>query len=252
VAYESLKELAKLYRAAKLEPESRGIRLEYGVMMCIAAAQTLALNAKTMTVIEFGVYKGDGLLALADFCRQIQERTGLEFRLFGFDSGAGLPRPSDYRDHPEIWREGDFVDVDYGWLARQLPSFGQLMIGGFTETVPEFCKNALRKDAPISFVSIDSDLYTSATHALKLFESDSEFFIPSPLVYFDDVDDIITFNGRCGEALAIAEFNERNSMRLIQRKRSDMHGYFACHILDHPVRQGRGGHGTFDIRVGDF
>jgi hypothetical protein len=247
-----LKLLAQHCRAVKNDPETRGIRLEYGVMMCVAAAQCVALGVKTTAVIEFGVYKGDGLLALADFCRHISDRVELSFKLFGFDSGAGLPRPRDYRDHPEIWNEGDFVDVDYDWLEKQLPPFGELMIGDFGRTVPDFRRTQLNAEAPIGFVSIDSDLYSSATAALRIFEEDAAFFLPAPLIYFDDVDDIITFNGRCGEALAIREFNERNPLRFIERKRSALHGYYVCHILDHPVRQGRGGHGSLDIRVSEF
>jgi hypothetical protein len=248
---EALKEFARHLRAVKQSPDGPGLRFEYGVMMCIAAVQALAMQARTMTVIEFGVYKGDGLLALADFCRHITDRTGLQFRLFGLDSGKGLPRPQDYRDHPKIWREGDFVDVDYDWLRRQLPPFGELLLGDIADTVPILC-DRLRVEEPVGFVAIDCDLYSSATAALKLFEQDAAFFVPSTLVYFDDVDDILSFNSRSGEALAIREFNDRNPMRLIERKRLDMHGYFACHVLDHPARQGKGGHASLDIRIRDY
>jgi hypothetical protein len=220
-------------------------------MMCIASAQALAMQAKTMTVIEFGVYKGDGLMALNSFCENIHDRTGLNFRVYGFDSGKGLPRPCDYRDHPEIWHEGDFVDVDYSALRKKLPSFSELVIGDLAETVPVFRRN-LKDSEPVGFVAVDSDLYSSATSALRLFEDRASAFLPSTLLYFDDVDDILTFNSRCGEALAINEFNERNALRFIERKRLDMHGYFACHILDHPVRRGAGGHGSLDIRIGAY
>jgi hypothetical protein len=36
------------------------------------------------------------------------------------------------------------------------------------------------------------------------------------------------------------------------RPRSALHGYYVCHILDHPARQGRGGHGSFGIRNSEF
>jgi hypothetical protein len=248
----ALKQLALKYRAAKATKEGAGLRLEYAIMATIASAEALAMQARTMTILEFGVYKGDGLLALVDICRQITDHCGLKFRLYGFDSGTGLPRPRDHRDHPEIWREGDFIDVDYVALAKQLPPWASLEIGAFTKTVPAFCREKLQLDQPLGFVSIDSDLYSSASVALQLFECDANLLLPTVPVYFDDVDDILTFNSRCGEALAIREFNERNPMRLIERKRLDMHGYFACHVLDHPARKGAGGHASLDIRVRDY
>src|ERR1035438_10194197 len=105
MAYEELKALAQRYRAVKSTPQGNGLRLEYGVMMCIGAAQAMAMTAKTATVVEFGVYQGHGLGALISFSRQITDLTGLNFRIFGFDTGRGMPRLNGYRDHPEIWRE---------------------------------------------------------------------------------------------------------------------------------------------------
>jgi hypothetical protein len=246
---QSFEEMAQRYRAAKLNHP--GLRIEYAIMMCIAAAECEAVGADTMTVIEFGVYRGDGLLALADICRQITDHCGIKFRLYGFDSGTGLPAPTDYRDHPEIWRAGDFRDVDYDGLKSALPDFAELKIGVFTETIPQFF-SSLTVNAPVGFVSIDSDLYSSATAALRLLERPPEYFLPAVLTYFDDVDDILTFNGRSGEALAITEFNTRNRARVIERRRSSLHGYYVCHILDHAVRRGQGLHSSFDIRISHF
>ena len=249
MSLQALRQLAQKYRAAKAAHP--GLRLEYAVMMCIAAAECEAMGAKEMTVIEFGVYRGDGLLALADMCRQITDCCGLRFRLFGFDSGTGLPAPTDYRDHPEIWHAGDFKDVDYDAVRRALPDFAELIVGDFTETVPRFF-SSLSAGSPVGLVAIDSDLYSSATTALRLLEQPAECLLPAVLTYFDDVDDILTFNRRSGEALAINEFNVRNPWRLIERRRSSLHGYYVCHVLDHPVRRGRGGHGSLDIRISEF
>ena len=136
MSLQSLEDMARRYREAK--PIHPGLRIEYAIMMCIAAAECEAMGAETMTVIEFGVYRGDGLLALADICRQIADCCSVKFRLCGFDSGVGLPPPADYRDHPEIWHAGDFKDVDYDGLRRQLPDFGELLVGDFNETVEQF------------------------------------------------------------------------------------------------------------------
>jgi hypothetical protein len=34
--------------------------------------------------------------------------TGVKIDVYGFDTGKGLPPPRTYRDHPELYRQGDF------------------------------------------------------------------------------------------------------------------------------------------------
>ena len=44
----------------------------------------------------------------------------MEYQIFGFDTGLGMPDPIDYRDHPELYKAGDFK-MDQENLKKILP-----------------------------------------------------------------------------------------------------------------------------------
>ena len=48
-------------------------------------------KAITGMVCEFGVASGAVLLNLAELAEPVGAETGIEIRIFGFDTGAGLP-----------------------------------------------------------------------------------------------------------------------------------------------------------------
>ena len=66
----------------------------------------------SVTVIEFGVASGAGLLNMIDLAPMIEKETGINLRIIGFDTGRGLPSVQGYKDHPELWRAGDFATED--------------------------------------------------------------------------------------------------------------------------------------------
>ncbi len=78
----------------------------------------------------------------------------------------------------------------------------KLVLGDFANTVGSFI--VTHRPAPIAFVSVDADYYSSAGAALQLFDADSQAFLPRVLCYFDD---ILGTNSYVGELLAIDEFN---------------------------------------------
>lgn len=51
------------------------------------------INVNRLTVIEFGVANGSGLLNLCEVGRRITDITGVKFDIVGFDTGLGLPPP---------------------------------------------------------------------------------------------------------------------------------------------------------------
>src|SRR6266404_6525062 len=57
---------------------------------------------KCVTVVEFGVASGAGLLNMVSLAPQISEESGIDFRIVGFDTGRGLPPVHGYKDHPEL------------------------------------------------------------------------------------------------------------------------------------------------------
>ena len=94
-----------------------------------------------------------------------------------------------------------------------MPKNTRVIYGEINETVSSFL-NSNEMKTKIAFVSIDVDYYSSTKDCLKLFEIDSNFFLPSTILYLDDVNNI-DHNAYCGELLAINEFNEENKIRKI-------------------------------------
>lgn len=197
-------------------------------------------------VLEFGVAAGAGVLNLCQIARRVTEVTGIEIEVIGFDGAVGLPEPRDYRDHPDLYTVGTFEMIDQDALAQRLPSNARLVLGPLEETVPRFLAGC-DSDAPIGFVSVDVDYYFSAVDALKIFEGQPEWYLPTTTVYFDDVW-WEQHNAWCGERLAIDEFNHAHERRKVapftglRGKRLFKNARwidqtFTAHVLDHPVRQ---------------
>jgi hypothetical protein len=185
----------------------------YGVLH--AAEQALQHRLNRVTVVELGVANGEGLLNLCRLARRAEQCTGVRIAVAGFDLGSGMPAPVDYRDHPELYMQGDFP-MDRETLMRVLPPRCVLKLGPLNQTIPEFLKET---HPPIGFAAIDVDYYSSAKDSLTLFaHPDPERYVPVPVLYFDDVM-FETHNDWCGELLAIREFNAEQKRRKIARDR---------------------------------
>jgi len=180
-----------------------------------------ALGYKRISVIEFGVAGGDGLIALERFAAEAAAASGVHIDTFGFDTGTGLTKPQDYRDLPQLWYEGDYV-MDVAKLRQRLRD-ARLVLGPVAETVPQFLAAG---PAPIGFVVFDLDLYSSTMDAFKIFEAPDQLLLPRITCYFDDIIGYShsDFNG---ERLAIADFNRTHELR----KLSQIYGLrYALHL----------------------
>ncbi|MCB1018968.1 MAG: hypothetical protein H6509_15930 [Bryobacterales bacterium] len=189
-------------------------RPHYLTGLFAAADQGAKHGAKEISAFEFGVAQGAGLLALQAHAERVERETGVRIRVFGFDTGEGLPSfTGDYRDHPDLWRPGQYrMDVER--LQKALTSRTELVLGNIAETIPKFLE---RDDIPpAGFVSIDVDLYSSTSVALELLGSRQRRMLPNVAMYFDD---LTFFNNHryAGEFLAIEEFNERHDEVKIDR-----------------------------------
>lgn len=174
-----------------------------------AAARTRGLGYDRISVIEFGVAGGNGLVALDEIAAAVQLRSGVAIDAFGFDSGVGLPKPQDHRDLPHLWSEGWYpMDVD---RLRARLGHAELRLGPIAETVPAFLDE---RRPPVGFVSFDVDLYSSTVEAFRLFDGPTSVLLPRIVSYFDDV---IGFSHGdfIGERLAIREFNEQRGTRKV-------------------------------------
>lgn len=181
-----------------------------------AAKQALVEGKPEISVIEFGVATGAGLLELEICAARVQQDTGVKINVIGFDSGAGLPALlADHRDHPDWWAPGDYR-MDVAKLKSRLAPGTQLVLGNVSETVDEFVNGGDYR--PIGFISFDLDLYSSTVEAMKILKSEKRNVLNRVFLYFDDVD-ILVNHKFAGELLAIDEFNQENDDIKIDRWR---------------------------------
>lgn len=220
------------------------LRHHHAFGILYAADHAGRLGLRRITLLEFGVAHGTGLLNMAAVAQQVTEATGVQCDIFGFDSGAGMPPPRTFRDHPELFQAGDFK-MDLEHLEHKLPSNVQLVLGDVAATVPEFL-DGLDARAPIGFVSIDLDYYYSTKDALHIFDGPPEGYLPVTSVYLDDIEGDF-FNPHCGELLAVSEFNQEHDFRKIEQdpflgksrvfQRATWIDHMrTLHVLDHPAR----------------
>jgi hypothetical protein len=217
------------------------VRPNYSWSLLHAARIARTLGYPRISALEFGVAGGNGLVALDVAAGEVEALLGVKVDVYGLDAGGGIPAPRDHRDAPYLIAPGDFP-MDESRLRARLER-AELILGLVEETLPAFLD---RSPAPIGFVSVDLDYYSSTVAALQLFDGPATAFLPRVMCYFDDVMGYPwgDFNG---ERLAIAEFNAQRR----DRKISPVYGlrYFLpapagtamwpemmylTHVLDHP------------------
>ncbi|PKQ01640.1 MAG: hypothetical protein CVT73_22390 [Alphaproteobacteria bacterium HGW-Alphaproteobacteria-12] len=192
----------RLALAHKLRSAMRGFtRQHYFNCVKRAVDEAVPLGHKRLTVIEFGVAGGKGLMELERICDYLEKRAPIEFDVVGFDTGKGLPPPTDYRDTPWKWQEG-WYDMDVEKLQRSLQR-SKLVLGPVSETVPAFLAGGLA--SPIGAVMFDLDYFSSTVDAMKIFsDSRPQDRLARILCYFDDIGSI----DDVGVLRAIRDFND--------------------------------------------
>lgn len=220
------------------------VRRQYAFGLLKAADEARARGIGRLTVVELGVGSGTGFLNLCELAARVTRETGVELRLAGFDTGVGLPPPTDYRDHPELYKEGWFP-MDREALVRSLPANAQIHFGPVAETIESFV-DRLGPEAPLGFAALDVDLYSSSKDALRLFGGSPDAYLPYVTVYVDDLA-LPTHTRFAGELLAIREFNEGEELRKLDwdwnlrntrvfKNAEWLTHMFKLHVLDHPER----------------
>lgn len=206
-----------------------GVLAKPGYAYCAYHAAVLAqkLGYKRISLIEFGVAGGNGLIELEKHVLRIQDLLSIEIDIYGFDLGEGLPRPIDYRDLPYHWKEG-FYRMDVPKLQAKLRK-AKLILGDVRDTVGNFIERY--NPAPLAAMMFDLDFYSSTREALRIFDADSRYFLPRIFCYFDDVvgTEVELFNDYTGERLAIREFNEAHATKKLT---------IPYHLLDREVVAG--------------
>jgi hypothetical protein len=192
-------------------------RPPYLVGVRYAARRALREGVGEISVIEFGVAGGNGLLALEREAEAVEKELGVSIKVYGFDNGpAGLPAfIGDHRDHPDKWKPGDFP-MDEPLLRSKLGRRTTLVLGNVEKTVPRFFDDP--SVPPVGFVAFDLDLYSSTTYALRVLTMPGRRTLDHVAVYFDDTEHSISHRF-AGELLAIDEFNQTNAHVKIDRWR---------------------------------
>ncbi len=201
-------------------------RPHYGYCLYKGALLAKNLGLRRISVLEFGVAGGRGLLNLEYHAREITRELEIEIEIYGFDTGKGLPKPVDYRDLPYHWKEG-FFRMEGDKLQAKLTS-AKLVIGDIAETSQDFFSKY--EPAPIAAVMHDFDFYSATVAALKMFDASEKYFLPRVFCYFDDIvgSEVELYNDYTGERLAINEFNRTHDTKKISA---------AYHFLAHRIRE---------------
>jgi hypothetical protein len=201
--------LINKYRIGSYEQRCRIGAVErphYGYCLYSSATLAVRLGMKEISALEFGVAGGNGLVNLEYHASEIEKLLPIKIKIFGFDTGSGLPTPIDYRDIPHRFREKSFK-MDLQALTARLKR-ANLVLGDVKDTVISFTTE--QNPPPIGSIFFDLDFYSSTMDAFKLFDSDEKYFLPRIFCYFDDIlgTEIELYNDFVGERLAIREFNE--------------------------------------------
>ncbi len=184
-------------------------RPNYGYITYWAADLARRLGKQRISILEFGVAGGNGLLNLEQHAERVERLTGVAIEVYGFDSGVGLPPPEDYRDLPYVWQAAHFR-MDQDQLKARLKR-AKLVLGPVSKTVHSFAPTF--KPAPIAAISFDLDYYSSTVDAFRILDLPAEHRLPRVLCYFDDImsSDLGHVGPAVGVPLAIAEFNNANA-----------------------------------------
>ncbi len=212
----------------------------YGILRACDRARECGQNA--VTVVEFGVGPGAGLLNMQAIAMEAERATGVTVFVDGFDTGNGMPKPEGWRDHPDLYGSGDFALPNRAALeARCIPGMTCLHVGYIAKTVDEW-----DPIAPIGYIVLDVDYWSSAKDSLRVFTKPATKFQPVIDLYLDDCD-LERHSQFAGEQLAIRDWNdirepvkiERNIFlrcnRPMQRARW-LSKMWTVHQFKHPLR----------------
>jgi Macrocin-O-methyltransferase (TylF) len=156
---------------------------------------------------EFGLFKGFSFWFAEQLAREYADPT---FRLHGFDSFEGLPRPQ-LDSETASFLKGDFkgsYEAVTSNLSRWKTDFSRIKLHKGFFSKPLF--DQLRQNEefpPISICVIDVDLYQSSVPVLDFVQP---YLVVGSIMLFDDFD-LAGEDDSKGERRALIEFESRNT-----------------------------------------
>ena len=197
------------------------------------------LDHPAVSAIEFSVAGGNALVSLEMHAEHVTRRTGVRVAIYGFNTGAGLPPPTNHRDIPYLWQAGFFA-MDQERLRARVRS-AKLLIGRVEETVAS-CER--EETPPIGFISFDLDCCSSTAAALKIFLAGHAHPLPRVICDVDDMTGDLDWacNDFTGELLAINEISAAHANIKLAPARGFGHHLprswheqmFVAHLFRHP------------------
>jgi hypothetical protein len=234
----SYEESNRFFRTLITQDRLRRPHYVWGAVQAVNLGKVLGLSR--VSVIEFGVAGGNGLTALESIAGKLQAAFGIGIDIHGFDAVGGMPKTTDPRDLPNLWREG-FYPMDRDKLEQRL-QHAKLHLGLVEETVHQFVTS---KPAPVAFVAFDLCFYNSTIKAFQIFDAHQSVLLPRVHCFFRNILGR-TFGDHNGERLAMAEFNAAHEMRKIskiyglqyyvgQKVGRWVDQFYMAHIFDHDL-----------------
>jgi hypothetical protein len=205
-----------------------------------AARLACELGYQEISVAEFGVAGGMTLLLLQRYAKEIEKSLPIRVKVYGFDSGGGLPQLEGPEDLPHWFRPSQYVMNEK--LLRDKLDGAELIIGNVKDTVPGFFKGTSRP--PLGAIFIDLDFFSSTRDALRMLDADIRNFLPRLFVYLDDVigGPIQMYGSFNGELAATERFNRAHDRIKIHLNQNLLpvsrfhwrYQVYYAHLFDHP------------------
>lgn len=207
-------------------------RMHYAYCIYMAALEAKTLGYEQISVIEFGVAGGQGLMNCEFHAKAVSRLIGVDIQIYGFDLGNGLPNEnSGYKDMIHLFKGGDYK-MDVEKLITRLEK-AKLVLGDLKDTTKTFVDEYA--PATIGCMLVDVDYFSSALPILEFIKNtDRDKFLPRIYMYWDDISPEYEFQG---ESLAIHNFNESNEMIKIAPEKEYYQNYRQktkiCHLFKH-------------------
>jgi len=214
-------------------------RPAHAYCMWHAARLAQKLGYREISVAEFGVAGGVTLLIVERYAREIEKSLGVRIKVYGFDTGGGLPALEGAEDLPYWFRPAQYA-MDVERLKQRLNT-AELIIGNVRDTIGDYF--AVDRP-PLAAIFNDLDFFSSSRDALRILEAGSKNLMPRLFMYLDDVvgGSVEMYGPFNGELAANELFNRTHDRIKIHVNRNLLpcshlpwrHQIYYVHLFDHP------------------